>query len=207
METEIAKILGVVVLAGFAIQQILQILDPAVMWFIARCRATRGGLPGGMTDADFKKALMTFLGLVFGAGAVAATGIRTLRFLDWRWDGPGDAFVTALAVGGGTEGANTLLKYFGYVKEARKQALDTLGVSVTITSPPVAVIQNRQFQFTAHVANAPSQVLWEVLDSVGGSIDRYSGLYTASEIPGTYRISATSPAEPTRPAITTVTVI
>ncbi len=204
LESEIAKVLAVVSIAGFAIQQLLQMLDPVVMAAIEdyKRRRPNATLPGGISDGDFKKALMAFLGFSMGMLIVALSGVKTLRLLDPTWQPFGDWVVTALVISGGTEGFNTLLKYFGYVKEARKQALV---VEVTVAPPTASIAVGGQFQFTARVDNGPQGVDWRVLHSNGGTINS-SGLYTAPQAKGVFQIAASSPGDPSRPTLATVTV-
>lgn len=203
-DSEIAKVLAVVSIAGFAIQQLLQMFDPLVMAAIDNHKRSRPNatLPGGISEGDFKKALMTSLGFLMGLLVVALTGVKTLRLLDSTWQPFGDVVVTALVISGGTEGFNTLLKYFGYVKDARKQALAPV---VTVIPPTASVTVGSTFQFTARVDNAPQEVNWKVLHNNGGMIDS-SGLYTAPQAKGVFQIAATSPADPSRPILATVTV-
>jgi hypothetical protein len=205
MEQQIARVLAIVAIAGFAIQQLLQILDPLIIAGIAGYKRNRttNDLPGGISDADFKKAVMTFLGFLAGIITVKSTDINTLALLDPKWGGCGDTIVTALVISGGTEGFNTLLKYFGYVKEARKQALD---VVVTIIPATASVANSQTAQFIARVDHGSSVVIWRVVHGGGGTIDD-QGVYTAPTTPGTYQLMCTSISDPTRPALATVTVI
>jgi hypothetical protein len=204
LDSEIAKVLAVVSIAGFAIQQLLQMVDPAVMVAIDRYKVhrTNSTLPGGLSDGDFKKSLMTLLGFAMGLLVVWLTGVKTLRLLEPTWQPFGDVVVTALVISGGTEGFNTLLKYVGYVKDARKQALAPV---VTVIPQTASVTVGSTFQFTARVDNAPQEVTWELLNNNGGTIDS-SGLYTAPQTKGVFQIAATSPADPSRPTLATVTV-
>ena len=206
LEQKIAYVTAVVAIAGFAIQQVLQILDPIIGASIADYKKNRPNhdLPGGMSDADFKKAIMAFLGFAAGIIAVRTTKIATLELLNDQWKGTGDLIVTALVISGGTEGFNTLLKYFSYVKEARKQQLDVL---VTIIPSALTVPKGQTAQFTARVDNGSSTVTWSLVQGGGGTITPQGGLYTAPPTPGVFQVMCTSASDPTRPALATVTVV
>lgn len=201
-------IVAVVFITGFAIQQILQILDPLVVAGIARYKKKRldkglPPLPGGMADADFKKATMALLSFLFGVIAVQLTKVRLLVYLNTDWDGLGDLIVTALVVGSGTDAANTILKFLGYVKDAQKPVIE---VEVAIVPNIATVTKGNTFQFRADVKNSPNkEVEWKVLQGDGGSINAV-GLYTAPGVAGAFQIIAISKADGTRSALAAITV-
>ena len=58
----ISETIALIFLAGFAVQQLLQILDPYVVAVINRLK-TNMVFPDGVSDADFKKAVMSLLHL------------------------------------------------------------------------------------------------------------------------------------------------
>jgi hypothetical protein len=202
-------IVAVVFITGFAIQQALQILDPVVVAGIARYKKSRldrglPALPGGMADADFKKAVLALLSFLFGMVTVLLTGIRLLIYLNKDWSGPIDVVVTSLVVGSGTEAVNTVLKFLGYVKDAQKPITD---VEVAIIPSTVTVSRGNTVQFRADVKNTTNgEADWQVLQGNGGSISS-SGLYTAPPAAGTFQIIAISKADPTKSALATVTVV
>jgi hypothetical protein len=116
-----AQVTAIVLIAGFAIQQALQVLDYPISALIGRYRR-KHRLPTGMTDPDFKKIVMTVIAFVFAALVVWKWGIRTLIYVDkerFSQQPFADGSLTALVLSAGTEGVNTLIKYFGYIKEAR----------------------------------------------------------------------------------------
>ena len=117
-----SETIAVVFIAGFAIQQALQILDPFVIVALGCFKRWRPEqhLPGGMTDADFKKTVMSFLSFALGVVTVLLTGIRLLKLLRPEYSGLGDILVTGLVLGTGTEAVNTVLKFLGYLKDAQK---------------------------------------------------------------------------------------
>lgn len=201
-------VVAVVFISGFAIQQALQILDPVIVGGIAAYKKRRldkgkPALPGGMADADFKKAVMALLSFLLGLGTVGLTGIRLLAYIDKAWGGVGDILVTSLVVGSGTDAANTVLKFLGYVKDAQKPVTE---VEVTITPSTASVVHGNTLQFRADVKNSPNKAVdWQVFQSNGGSVST-TGLYTAPAATGTFQVIAISSADPTKSAIVTITV-
>ena len=121
--TNINETLAVVTIVGFAIQQALQCLDPFVTAFISASKR-KGANPGSLSDADFKKAAMTILAVLIGVVVVLVAKIQLLSFVNPPLAGtPEDVIVSALVLSAGTDGFNSLLKYVGYVKDARKAEL------------------------------------------------------------------------------------
>jgi hypothetical protein len=82
--------------------------------------------------------------------------------------------------------------------------------SVTITgSPPSAIGVGANWQYTAAVSGATNQTVTWSVSSGGGTIDQNSGLYIAPPSipsPANVTITATSQANPSQSAATTVTV-
>ncbi|HRQ25094.1 MAG TPA: hypothetical protein PLF42_16830 [Anaerolineales bacterium] len=102
--------------AGFALQKLLEILDPLIE------RLVKGD----------EKAKKLFLGLVsLAAGLVLAfgAGIRVLVHLGYMGHDLWDAGITALIVSAGTEGINSIMKYLGYAKENKKEEV---GIRVAV---------------------------------------------------------------------------
>src|SRR4051812_17058497 len=125
MDPQQAKVIGIVLITGFAIQQAMQILDLPVSAFIHRFNDNGNG-PFDLSYADFKKIVMTVVAFVIAVGVTNWCNLRTLYFIDEKRFGAhdiGDLLVTAFVLSAGTEGVNTLIKYFGYVKDARKKAV------------------------------------------------------------------------------------
>ncbi len=199
-----AETTAVVFLAGFAIQQVLQILDPFVVWGMAKLKAGRPNkdLPGGMADADFKKAVMAALAFVLGLATALMTGIRLLRLVRPEFNDFGDLLVSALVLGTGTEAVNTVLKFISYVKDAQKPPPEP---EVSVSPSAVSLKQGTTFQFRATAKNAGQAVTWRVLHGAGGMITP-AGLYTAPAAAGVFQVSAELAADPTKFAAATVTV-
>ena len=99
--------LGPAFASGFALQQLLEILNP----FIEKIAK------------DNKKMVMGTLSLIFGAALAFGAGLRVLVHLGFAGADFWDALITALIVSAGTEGINTVMKYFGYAKEQKKEGL------------------------------------------------------------------------------------
>ena len=95
--------LGPAFAAGFAVQQLLEILDPVV----------------GKIKAD-KKLVLGIASLVVGLVLAFGAGLRVLRPLgvaDVNYYL--DVIVTALIISAGTEGFNSIIKFLGYTKDKR----------------------------------------------------------------------------------------
>ncbi len=79
-------------------------------------------------------------------------------------------------------------------------------VSVAISPASASLITGNTRQFTATVTGTSNTaVTWAVQESGGGTVSA-TGLYTAPGNAGTYRVRATSVADPTKSASATVTV-
>lgn len=99
--------LGPVLAAGFAVQQLLEILNPLVERF----------------TGDNEKAKKMYLGLVslfLGFGLSFGAGLRVLNALGSPTPYLVDGIVSGLIISGGTEGINSIMKFLGYTKEKEK---------------------------------------------------------------------------------------
>lgn len=101
----LVKALGPAFAAGFAIQQLLEVLDPLVKKIIG--------------DAD-KKLVLGIVSLIVGLVLAFGAGMRVLQPLGIANAEFWDAIVTALVISAGTEGINSILKFLGYSKEREK---------------------------------------------------------------------------------------
>lgn len=97
--------LGPAFAAGFALQQLLEILDPLIE------KITK----------ENKKMLLALVSLVFGLALAFLAGIRVLVHLGYTGPQMWDAIITGLIVSAGTEGINSIMKYLGYAKENKKE--------------------------------------------------------------------------------------
>jgi hypothetical protein len=96
--------LGPAFAAGFAIQQLLELLDPAL----------------DRISKDWKKIVLGIVALVVGFALAIGPEIRVLAPLGITDADTWDIIVTALVVSAGTQGANSIMKFLGYTKEAKK---------------------------------------------------------------------------------------
>lgn len=114
--------LGLLFIASFAVQQILEAISWPLESYVGAWWRRRG-----YADDSWKKTVFGVIGFIIGmylawqldlhilehyipAGA-PASGLR---------GGPLDTFLTALVLSAGTEGTNSVLKYLKYLKEDRK---------------------------------------------------------------------------------------
>jgi hypothetical protein len=98
--------LGPAFAAGFALQRLLEILDP----LLDKIQWVKGN----------KKIVLGLVSLVVGLILSLGIGLRVLRPLGVEGADLVDIAVTALIVSAGTEGFNSILKFLGYTKENTK---------------------------------------------------------------------------------------
>ena len=80
-------------------------------------------------------------------------------------------------------------------------------VTVSVSPSPAATNSCLSVTFTATVANTTNRaVTWSVQEGAAGGTITSAGVYTAPANAGTYHVVATSAADPTKTAISTVTV-
>lgn len=197
-ETTLSDSVALISLTGFAVQQGLQVLDLPIT-LIARLVA-RLSSRLAIGEADVKKSLMQIGGLMCGLVIADRLSIGLLRTLDPKSSGALDTLMTGLAIGAGTEGMNSVIKFAGYVKDARKI------IEVSVVPATTDVAKDRSVKLLATVANAADpSVYWEVLEGSGGEVAS-DGTYTAPAQPGVYHVVAASRADPSRRAIATIRV-
>jgi hypothetical protein len=100
--------LGPAFAAGFAVQRLLEILDP----LLDKIKFVK----------ENKKIVLGLVSLIIGLVLAFGIGLRVLRPLGVTTADFLDAVTTALIVSAGTEGFNSILKFLGYLKEDRKAA-------------------------------------------------------------------------------------
>ena len=198
-----AEVIAIAFLAGFAIQQLLQILDLVITPWIIRDKEKIWSLPA----VDFKKGLMYSISFLCGWLIAWALDINLLEFAinddKAKWLG---ILISGFVLGSGTEAANTLIKYFGYLKDAQKH--DIKPEPEVLIIPSTATVKvNETLEFKSVVKNNPNQVVsWRVLQgNSGGKINE--GTYTAPATAGIYTVIATSASDESifAPAKVTVT--
>src|SRR5689334_18721055 len=103
---------------AFTIQQTVEIVDT---WASAVLDTDKDP-----EKARWKKAVLKLISLALGIYAATAMGVDVLAgvtSIGQQWH----PAITSIALAGGTEGVNSLLKYAGYAKENKKnQAASTL---------------------------------------------------------------------------------
>ena len=98
--------LGPAFAAGFAVQRLMEILDPIlekVKFF-----------------QDYKKIILGVVSLIVGLALAFGVGLRVLHPLGVTNADFLDAITTGLIVSAGTEGFNSIMKFLGYAKEDKK---------------------------------------------------------------------------------------
>ncbi len=104
---ELIRALGPVIACGIALQQLIELLDPALDTLIK----------------PHKKWILSAVSLVGAIVLTAGLGLGILAPLGYPNAGILDVVVTALFMISGTKGANDLLKWVGYKKTAARLAL------------------------------------------------------------------------------------
>lgn len=201
-----SETIPVVFLSGFAIQQMLTILDPFIIMGMrdARDNTASKQYPNDMSEADIKKPIMAVMAFILGLLTVNLTGIQLLSMVNTSFSGIGDTIVSGLVLGTGTEAVNTVVKFLGYVKDAQKPGPE---LEVVITPSVTSVKQGANCQFQAIIKNGSGSVQWRVLHSNGGTIDQ-NGNYTAPATTASqvFQIAAISILDTSKVGIVSVTV-
>ncbi len=111
--------------AGFAVQRLLEILDP---------------LAETVAGPEKKKIVLGLSSLIAGLGFAGGVGLRVLVHLGAytfgsRFDRNDliDLFVTGLVISAGTEGFNSILKFMNYKKEDQKAEANTKAITAAST--------------------------------------------------------------------------
>jgi hypothetical protein len=104
---ELIRAFGPVIACGIALQQALELVDPALDRFIR----------------PHKKWILSVISLVLALALTAGLGLGILKPLGYPSAGVFDVLVTSLFMISGTKGANELLKWLGYRKTAARLAL------------------------------------------------------------------------------------
>ena len=98
--------LGPAFAAGFAVQRLLEILDPV--------------FESVKLLKDNKKIAVSIISLAFALALTFGIGLRVLQPLGVANADFLDGLVTALIISAGTEGFNSIMKFLGYSKEEKK---------------------------------------------------------------------------------------
>ena len=122
----LVKALGPAFAAGFAVQQLLEILDPLIIKII------------GQAD---KKLILGIVAFVVGLVLAFGVGLSILEPLGVADAGIWDTIVTALVISAGTEGINSILKFLGYTKEKEKATAAT--AKKALTGDTLSLVERR----------------------------------------------------------------
>ncbi|MCB4756916.1 MAG: hypothetical protein LHV69_07810 [Elusimicrobia bacterium] len=101
----LVEALGPVFAAGFAVQQLLEILSPV----LDRIKWNKN-----------KKEFLGITSLVLGLVLSWAAGLKVLQAFGLYRAGFIDVLVSGLIISAGTEGTNSIIKFLGYAKERKK---------------------------------------------------------------------------------------
>jgi hypothetical protein len=110
---ELIQALAPVFVASFALQQLIELLDPILDKFIKQ----------------HKKWILSATAFVVGLALSLGLGLRILYPLGITRFAWVDMILTALFLTGGTKGINDLIKFIGYKKEEAKAALNEVQAS------------------------------------------------------------------------------
>jgi len=121
----LVKALGPAFAAGFAVQQLLEVLDPLIIKII------------GQAD---KKLVLGIVAFVLGLALAFGTGLHVLEPLGVANAGIWDTIVTGLVISAGTEGINSVLKFLGYSKE-REKAIAAIEKKKATTEDAIALVE------------------------------------------------------------------
>ena len=110
---EFIQSLAPVFVASFALQQLIELLDPILDQFIKQ----------------HKKWILSATAFVVGLALSLGLGLRILYPLGITRFAWVDMILTALFLTGGTKGINDLIKFIGYKKEEAKAALNEVQAS------------------------------------------------------------------------------
>jgi len=198
-------------IGGFVVQQIVQLLDPLTSsfanWLLVK--NTSGKTPNtNETYADYKKWVCTFLSIAFGL-AISATMSSSVPIVGKDYIGDETArnavnwIFLALLIGSGTDGANSLLKYIGYAKDATKSVSS---VAIQLAQSSYTVAPKASLVLAATVLNATEPTIeWSQLTTGAGG-DLNGSNYVAPQASGTYYVLAKAKADPSATAVVTITV-
>ena len=186
---EYQYLIALVYILSFAIQQFIQMFDLLVDQLVTFVKEK---FFKNVPDVNIKKNLIMLISFLLGLLVSYLFGINLLKIIPDKtpyFTIPDlhdyvQMVLTALVLGSGTEAVNILLKYFGYVKDARKENVQP-GVDIKIIPESKKLSVSTRYKFICELKNTgdtKQEIKWEVMDiSNGGTIDS-DGTYTA---PGT----------------------
>ena len=207
--------LALVSIGGFAVQRALDVLDFAIVpasfgisqLFDKPDAGTGRNESWNVTELDVKKWLTALVGFVIGLLITYISGVKIVSALNDQWVSL-DVFVGALAISGGSEGFNSVLKFANHAKEARK--IEVRPLPEVKVMPAAATINKRtKIKILANVAGTDiKNVSFELLETVeGAEVDPATGEFTAPNSTGIFHVAAKSTDNPAANAVATITVV
>ncbi len=206
MKPEHALALAFIFTAGFAIQRAVEILEPLALWLYAQVKVYRARQPltDLTNDKGAKSTCAHVLSFLLGLIVVVAADFRFLIHFHSGVPHTLDLLVTALAVGSGTDFANSVVKYLQYVKDAQKPS-PSPAIEVVVTAQKNTLKVGEEYHFLAAAKNAPSPaVIWVAVSGEGGTITS-EGLFV-STMAGECVIQVASKNDPSVFKLLTITV-
>jgi hypothetical protein len=208
--------LALVSIGGFAVQRALDVLDFAIVptaYGISQLfdkpgdDATGKNESWNVTELDVKKWLTAVVGFGIGLLITYISGVKILSTLNAEWAAL-DVIVGALAISGGSEGFNSVLKFANHAKEARKIEVRPLP-EVKVTPAAATITKGTQIKILANVAGTDiKDVSWELLETVAGAeLDPATGIFKAPNSAGIFHVAAKSKDNPAANAVATITVV
>ena len=206
------KLFAFISIAGFAVQRTLELLDPLAAGVILLWKKRGDGkLPWELTDSAAKAWLMSLFAFLISIpiACVAPGNILAEIGITKNWP---SVFIVALAIGAGSNGLNSVLKFGQLVKDARKAEVQP-PAEVKVQPATATIRQGTTIDILASVSGADgTAVTWEVLEGANGgtvvpvSASPATGRYTAPAVAGNYRVAAIIRADPPAMAIATIQV-
>jgi len=107
--------LGPAFAAGFAIQQLLELVDQALLVVLGLIPGTKAGYEAS------KKGVLGLIALGVGLAIAFVAHLQMLRTLGLAGVNPAlDAVISGIFISAGTAGFNSVMKFLGYAKEQTK---------------------------------------------------------------------------------------
>jgi len=202
--------LSIISIAGFAVQRMLELLDPIFVAVIFLLKKPQGGkLPFELSDTAIKTWLMALVGFLISIPVPIALHTHSMAVVNLDW-GSLDTLIGALAISAGSNGVNSVLKFGEFAKDARKIEVKPLP-EVKVNPAAATIKPNMSIDLLASVAGVDNPAVdWQVLeDGAGGTVSAIStskGKYTAPAVAGDYHVAAISQANPAATAVAVIKV-
>lgn len=199
--TDFNMILAFVYICSFAIQQTIGVLEPLVIKYISPIFPE-------IENPDYKKGIIFGVSSFLGWSICRLTEIDFLTYIKFNDGQPvssGIGFlVSGLMLGSGTEAVNNVQKYFGYIKEAKKNVSD---IVLSIVPDKVSLEKGGKVEISAIIENSEDDsVDWKILEDNAGAFDSTTNIYTAPNNEGTYHLRAKSKVNPKKIQTCLITV-